>query len=90
MLKDRKFWTGMTLGCILSATVAFVQPLSAADPKPGTDPTVAAIAKVLVDMVKEQRAMSQDLREIKGHTSSMSRGISELGKTQTFNQPEPR
>lgn len=84
MFKNRQFWSGLALGCVLTGGVAVIQPLQAQ--QEAKDPSVALMAKALVEMGKQQRQMAQDLAEIKGHTSAMSTGITQLNRTQTFNQ----
>ena len=82
MFKNRQFWSGLALGCVLTAGVAVIQPLQAQ--QEAKDPSIALIAKALVEMGKQQRQMAQDLSEVKRHTAAMSNGISELNKTQGF------
>ncbi|MBF2052078.1 MAG: hypothetical protein IGS03_01280 [Candidatus Sericytochromatia bacterium] len=82
MFKNRQFWSGLALGCVLTAGVAVIQPLQAQ--QEAKDPSVALIAKALVEMGKQQRQMAQDLAQVKSHTESMSKGIANLNKTQGF------
>lgn len=82
MFKNRQFWSGLALGCVLTAGVAVIQPLQAQ--QEAKDPSVALIAKALVEMGKQQRQMAQDLAQVKGHTENMSKGIANLNKTQGF------
>ncbi|PKL75804.1 MAG: hypothetical protein CVV27_13470 [Candidatus Melainabacteria bacterium HGW-Melainabacteria-1] len=89
-LKDRKFWTGLMLGCALAGSVAVLQPLNAAAPAESGDAKyLKAISGAMLKMIKSQEAVNADLAEIKANTKMMSSGIGKLVETQTVQPSTP-
>lgn len=92
-LKDRKFWTGLALGAIMTGTVAMVKPINAAAPAAtggATESTQKLIGGALAQMMKSQQAMQADLTSIKNSATSMDSSLKSLKEASTFNQPQPR
>lgn len=89
-LKDRKFWTGLMMGAVMTGTVAMLQPLNAATPTQASDPGLKVIASAMASMMKSQQAMQSDLAAVKSSAASMDASLKALKEASTLNQPQPR
>ena len=87
MLKDRKFWTGMLVGVCLMGGVSVLQPTIAADAKDNSAMMLKVLKVGFKGMINEQKRTNQLMTELKQEQQNMSRKLSDLTKSQTFNQP---
>lgn len=88
MLKDRKFWTGMLAGAVVTGSITLLGPLNAAGPSEAD--YLKAIAGALVQMRDNGKAIQSDVAALKASAERIDKGVTQLGQSQGINPNQGR
>lgn len=81
MIKDRKFLTGITLGLVMGASVMAMQPTNAAGEDGKLTAVMNGMAKVMIQIVTNQKATNAELAEIKTELKALHTTNKQILKT---------
>ncbi len=81
MIKDRKFLTGITLGLVVGASVMALQPSNAAGEDAKSAAIMSGIAKVMIQVVNNQKTTNTELTEIKNELKALHKTNRDILKT---------